>query len=59
MLRLNACVGEILNIQSRLICPATPFYRIEFDPLNAVYILTVTLKILNRVERKCIAWIRA
>ena len=58
VLRLNARVGKNLNIQSRLICPATPFHRIEFDPLNAVYILTVTLKLLNRVERKCTEWIR-
>ena len=52
ILRLNARVRENLNIYSRLIFLATPFHRIEFDPLNAVYILIVILKLLNRVERK-------
>lgn len=58
VLQLDTRAEESLHIQRRLTCQAAPFDRIELDALNAVYILTVTLKILNRVERKCIAWIR-
>ena len=58
VLQLDARAEESLYIQRRLTCQATPFDRIELDALNVVYILTVILKILNRVERKCTAWIR-
>jgi len=51
VLQLDARAGESLRIQRRLTCQAAPFDRIELDALNAVYILTVTLKILNGVER--------
>ena len=58
MLQLDARTEESLHIQRRLACQAAPFDWVELDALNAVYILTVTLKILNGVERKCIVWIR-
>ena len=58
VLQLDVRAGKSPHIQRRLTCQSAPFDRIELDALNTMYILTVTLKILNRVERKCTAWIR-
>ncbi len=58
MLQLDVRAGKSLQIQRRLMCLAAPLYRIKLDPLDTVYILTVTLKILYRVEGKCTPRIR-
>lgn len=55
MLWLNICVEKSFHIQRKLTCQATSFNRIKLNVLNIVYILTVILKILNQVKRKCTA----
>lgn len=47
MLQLDAYTEKSLHIQRELMCQTVSFDQIELDALNAVYILTVTLKILN------------
>ena len=56
--QLDGCVRCSFHVRRRPIRSATPFDRIELDPLDAVHVLTVTLEILYRVERKRAARIR-